>query len=398
MVLDNAFPPDIRVEKEIRSLNKANYEVTLLSYRSRKDEKRYLDYAPKTRVVRFNRREDYPLLFSLTQDLRKLTHFSTIWWLELRRLLKKERFDLVHVHDLPLIKTVIHALPHGFSSPIVLDLHENYPAYISSTQPPYKREKVFRKWFAYEHSYLHKVQGIIVVVEENRDYLIKEQKVDPQKIIIVSNTFDQAEVDDLELKVFDCYRDNFVISYVGGFGGFFRGIHTLVEAIPYLRKEIPEVKLLLVGAKSGGYSDYIRRLIRKNDLENIIELIPRVDFATALSYIKTSDICCVPHQKELLTEACAPHKLFQYMYFRKPVLVSDCRSLARMVEGNGCGKVFEAGNPEDCARKLLEFYREDRTVYAESGFKAVQSHYNWEKESQNLLQLYQQLLYPDKVK
>ena len=79
------------------------------------------------------------------------------------------------------------------------------------------------------------------------------------------------------------------------------------------------------------------------------------------------------------------------MYFRKPVLASDSAPLKRIVNATYCGKVFKAGDSQDCAEKILEFYNEDLYLYGENGYNNVLNEYNWEKDGKNLLKLYEEL-------
>ncbi|NOY77788.1 MAG: glycosyltransferase family 4 protein, partial [Calditrichaeota bacterium] len=119
-----------------------------------------------------------------------------------------------------------------------------------------------------------------------------------------------------------------------------------------------------------------------------------VPFEKSARAIQEADICFIPHLSIAHTDTTVPHKLFQYMYLKKPVLVSSSPPLKRIVEETACGLVFEAGNPEDFAEKLLQMARSHRLQeWGEAGHRAVVETYNWEKESQKLVRIYRELLH-----
>jgi glycosyltransferase involved in cell wall biosynthesis len=77
----------------------------------------------------------------------------------------------------------------------------------------------------------------------------------------------------------------------------------------------------------------------------------------------------------------------------KPVVVSNCQPLERIVKNTGCGIVFNSGNSKELANSILLLYNnpELREEYGICGREAVYSRYNWELESKKLTSLYNSL-------
>ena len=72
-----------------------------------------------------------------------------------------------------------------------------------------------------------------------------------------------------------------------------------------------------------------------------VELVEWQPLKAIPNAIRECDIGLVPHRKHAHTDATIPHKLFQYMLASRPVIVSNCRPLARIIEETGAGLVFE---------------------------------------------------------
>ncbi|MCK5310423.1 MAG: glycosyltransferase, partial [Thermoplasmata archaeon] len=111
------------------------------------------------------------------------------------------------------------------------------------------------------------------------------------------------------------------------------------------------------------------------------------------SYVKKSDVCIIPHHSNPHTESTIPHKIFQFMYLRKPILVSDVGPLKRVVDGTNSGLVFKAGDAIDLAQKINKILnsKEQWEAMGDNGRKAVQERYNWNMESRKLISLYDNL-------
>jgi len=80
--------------------------------------------------------------------------------------------------------------------------------------------------------------------------------------------------------------------------------------------------------------------------------------------------------------------LFEYMSQSKPVLAADSKAIKRVIEETGCGVTYKSNNPEDFSNKVLEILSSN-IPFGENGLKAVKQTYNWEKDSQVLIKLYQ---------
>ena len=120
MILDNKFPPDFRVEKEINSLQK-KHKIFLLCYKrgKQKDREEWCGINVQRIFNGFERR------WSNWRLIR--TNFSHHWRIEIEKFVINNQIDVLHVHDLPLVRTAI-SVGEKMHIPVIADLHENYPA------------------------------------------------------------------------------------------------------------------------------------------------------------------------------------------------------------------------------------------------------------------------------
>lgn len=383
MVLENNFPPDIRVEKEARSLVGNGYELHLLC--TLKLGQKREEIVQGIYVHRFI--PQYPNLIYILKKLSgNFTHYKQNWALSLEELVKTHQLDVLHVHDLPLVGTAFN-VAKKYNLPVIADLHENYPEAVKvwGGKATALVHKLFQ-WEKHEQEVLQKCDYVITVAPEGKERLIN-LGIKPDKITVVSNTedvgfFKKIKIDQL---LVEKYKKNFIVSYVGGFGPH-RGLDVAIRSMKALSDKIPNARLILVG----GTDPTLRKLAKKLNLEGKVEFIGWRDFDKVATYINLSSVCLVPHIKSQHTDAAVPHKLFQYMLMKKPVVASDCHSLKRIIKETKSGLVFRSGDSTDLARKIFELYKNPDS-FGENGYKAVMNKYNWEEEGKKLLKLYKGL-------
>lgn len=87
------------------------------------------------------------------------------------------------------------------------------------------------------------------------------------------------------------------------------------------------------------------------------------------------------------------NKLFQYMSFAKPLLVSNATAQKELVKKIQAGLVHEDKNYHDFVNKVLLLYNdEDMCIeFGKNGERFVKEQFNWSVTSKSLLKLYDNL-------
>jgi len=396
MILDGKFPPDIRVEKEARALVKGGFDVHLLC--SREEGQPAYETLNDLKV---HRGPNVSGLLKRKIDFwfTHLTFINLFWKNYIRRFVIENNIDVIHIHDLLISNTVFRSI-RDFNIPIVIDLHENYPEALLQWHKNNSIKSQVIKWLFFnyirwvrrEDSICRRADGIIAVVGEMKERLVKFHNVSPKKIVVVTNTEDPDFIykGNIDTKIIDQFKNRFVISYIGGFGPH-RGLDTAIAGMAFLKKVAHDALLLLVGKGSPEEEKKIIKLIAKNEIQKNVIIKSWQPFDKVLSYIKASTVGLIPHNSNEHTENTIPHKLFQYMMGNIPLLVSSCKPLKRMIESINSGLIFEAGNPKDFAKKAVELYKNKslRKKLAANGLKAtLKGDLNWTTTGQKLVNFY----------
>jgi glycosyltransferase involved in cell wall biosynthesis len=390
------FPPDIRVEKEARALAASGHRVTVICNLLIEDRPLMGEW--NGCLIRRLAEQRFWLQKKVKSLKRRVSFYDGFWDRQLTKILREESFDVLHVHDLPMLGTAL-LVGKRYKIPVVADLHENYPAGLGGYKlhNPRIHQRILSwfdkpsRWKAYELRCAAEADYLLVVVEEAKLRFI-EAGIPEDKIAVIENTPDADYFLGLPLdeKLVAQYENEFVISYIGKFGGRHRGLDTAIQAMPAILKEISNARLVLVG--KGGIKPVLEQMVAELSLNGKVMFVDWQPFEKIPSFVASSDVCLVPHHSNPNTEASSPHKLFQYMLMGKPVVVSSCKSLQRVVEETGSGLSFKAGDRQALASAVVKLKDEGvRRRLGEAGRRAVLKKYNWGRTSSKLVRIYEHL-------
>ncbi len=381
MVLESNFPPDLRVENEIDALSEAGHEVHLACRELVAGENNN-EYPGVT----IHRKLMPSLIYKSSVGCLK-TSFYFGWWKKyLREILEDNKFDAVHLHDLPLSDVIID-LRRQFGFKFVLDIHENYPILLSLSEhiKRFPANILFdlKQWQDYEKDSIEAADNVIVVVEEAKQRL-KQMRVQDTKITVVSNTYPDYKFKEIESKE----HAGFTLFYGGGIT-IHRGLQYVVEAMGKLSKQYPAIVLRIFG--KGRYEPELRDLVESTGANVVFEgWTPSENLMIELS---KADIALIPHVKSEHTDSTIPHKLFQYMAKGIPVLASNCDPIVRIVETSECGLIYEFDNVNELMKQIEKLYNDKNMMLkmGTNGKDAVKQNYLWKYHAEELKELYKAL-------
>ena len=382
MISQAAFPPDIRLEKEIKSLSEAGYKVLVICNQYKKELNPSFKYCEIKRVsavfksVSLNRIINFPIFF------------NPRYLLKIYKAILEIKPDFIHAHDLPMVPVAL-LFKKLFRLPVIFDMHENYPEALKAFGKTGLVNFIFKNYKAaklLEKFCVKMSDAIITVVEENSERLIR-QGVASEKIYLVSNTvdLDTFATEPIDENILEKYRNKIVLIYAG-YVTPERGLDVVVRGMSFLKEKLTSAKLLIIG--NGISVLTLKKLVNELLLNDLVEFIEWPGHDKLSSYFKVAKIFISPQPQCEFWDTTIPHKLFEYMSKSKPVLAADSKAIKRVIEETGCGVTYKSNNPEDFSNKVLEILSSN-IPFGENGLKAVKQTYNWEKDSQALIKLYQ---------
>ena len=389
MILDKTFPPDPRVENEALALINSGHEVFLFCMNYAKSSEEHIK-GIEVKSYRSNRLEyklsalSYTLPFYRKMMSKKINHF-----------LKENEIEIIHVHDMVVAESAIEA-NKVLELPLVLDLHENRPE-IMKTYPhihkfPGNLLISPKVWKEKEGALVRKYDRTIVVTKEAKTELIDRLGVSDQKIVVVPNTVTTAFYQDsiIDQAILTRYEGKFVILYLGD-TGLRRGLLSVIEALGILARDEQlkaALKLVIVGRNTT--DDILKQKVRALGLQEMVDFEGWQEEALFPSYLKAANVGVSPLHRNLHHDTTYANKLFQYMSFALPVLVSDAKAQKNLVEKVKGGLVHKEKDSKEIAAKILTLFQDpDLSItMGLNGKQFIEEEFCWEKVSGNLKNLY----------
>ncbi len=352
MIVLNEVKHDTRVKKCAKALQKANFEVKIFGLSSDKKQQGVKKVVIQGISVFLFPNPRFTILSSAVR-IYTWKYINNGLLAAMWKFLNIELPDVIHTHD-------FHSLIIGkeLSSRLKKNGHDI-------------------NWVHDFHEYVKGLEGLDDEIKELSLNQEKESIFHADFLTTVSPTLSTALKNDYKLKeeptvLFNApNRSNFNLDYdltirkklnlpanvdlgvfIGGVSEF-RGLHTLIGAMPL----IPKLHIALVTETKGKYMDTLIENAKKLRCYERLHILPYVDSTEITSFIRDATFGIHPMVRYGNAEVALPNKLFDYIHAKIPVIVSNCTTMEQFVNKWKIGLVFEAENEKDLAdsiKKLLE--------------------------------------------
>jgi len=359
------YPWDVRIEKFIRALSA--YKVLIIC-RARRGMSRH-EVDGNVEIFRIG-----TLPFP----------FNPWWLMRCLHILNKNNVSLIIFRDLPVAWLGITAgILRGV--PTIFDMAENYPAALVAYNR--KRYKLIVSGNAllprlYEKWAVNMSSRVIVVADEQKERLVKAG-APTEKIAAVLNTPCAEQTASCGASSARNNEKRFL--YTGKIDAH-RGVDVAVRAFAAIAEKYPFASLVIAG--SGRDAEKLKVLSRQLGIKDRVHFSGWVSHDEVYRHIAASYACLIPHIVSEHTQTTLPNKLFDYMAMSKPIISSDMSPVKNIIFRYRCGLVFKSGDTAGLASQMAALLDNPRAAeLGRNGYHAVQSRFNWPRDSATLLNI-----------
>ena len=182
-------------------------------------------------------------------------------------------------------------------------------------------------------------------------------------------------------------EDKVVLGFLGSFYAY-EGLDLLIRALPAILRELPQVRLLLVGG--GPQEQELKRLAEELGVEHHVVFTGRVPHEQVAGYYRLVDILVYPRLSMRLTDLVTPLKPLEAMAQGKLVLASDVGGHRELISNGRNGILFQAGNESALAESVIDLVRNDDSwdLIRRRGRLFVEEERNWPKSVERYKRVY----------
>ena len=290
-----------------------------------------------------------------------------------KKILRDEKFDIVHVHEptAPILSLIVLRHSHALNVGTFHAYRESNVLY------EYMRPLLQRVF--------NRLDGRIFVSEAVREYITQYF---PGDYAIIPNGIDCERFASPAIQPIDQFNDGRPnILFVGRMDKR-KGFRHLLRAYPHIKEEIPNARLIVVGAFDDGDKAQFLRYARTHKLHGV-HFVGYVSPEELPRYYRTANIFCAPNTGFesfgiILLEAMAAGV---------PIVASDITGFRAVLQNGAEGLLVPPENARAISRAIVDLLR-DPTRCAEMGARGKHkaAEYDWSIIAQRVLSYYEELI------
>jgi len=360
----NDLVSDQRVHKVCTTLSKMGYGVTLIGRK-----------LPDSLAISRN---------YTSQRIRLLFNKGFLFYAEynLRLFFKL----LIHKKDILLSNDLDTLLPNFLVSrllgkKLVYDSHELFTEIPELTDRP----TVKKVWLTIEKFIFPRLKNVYTV---NQSIASVYQKKYGVAVKVIRNIAPSLKNNTLDNSLSEKIKGARKMLILQGTGiNIDRGAEEAVQMMQYLENTI----LYIIGG--GDVFDKLKELVDTLNLKEKVFLKDKIPYAELMEYTKIADLgLSLDKNTNLNYEYSLPNKVFDYIQAQTPLFVSNRKEIASLVSQNNIGFVVDNHDPKVLANHISKIFSTiELCEIWKQNLKKIAINYCWEKESESLKKIFQNL-------
>jgi PEP-CTERM/exosortase A-associated glycosyltransferase len=295
-------------------------------------------------------------------------------------LAKTLRPDVIHAHSPVLDAVPAIRVGRKQGIPVVYEIRafwEDAAVDHGTTREGSLRYRLTR---ALETWAVKNADAVTVICEGLRQDLVA-RGIEPGKITVIPNAVDIDKFSvggkaDPELKMKLGLGTSRVLGFIGSFYAY-EGLDLLLDALPAILKQMPDVKVLLVG---GGPQELaLKQQVMALDVKERVIFTGRVPHGEVNRYYDLIDVLVYARHPMRLTELVTPLKPLEAMAQGRLMVASDVGGHKELIDDGKTGVLFRAGQADDLASKVVGLLQDESgwDGMKRNGRAFVESERNW---------------------
>lgn len=387
MVVHKNYYHDVRVRRYVESLAKTGASVDVICL------------APNRRDLTFKTHErirvhSIPIRRANKSRMGYVLEylFAFIWYfIRLSTLHIRNRYQVIHVHNMPDFLIFSAVIPKLMGASLILDIHDLTPEVFISKYGE-RSNKLILGLIKLQEKLSCWLADEVITVNSICEKNLINRGIPPRKITLVHNYPNPAIFDRrLYSNEVEGPKKHFTLIYPGTLAPRY-GLETVVRALPQLKTQIPEIRLL-VFCQETPYKAELLQLADQLGVLPQVELRPLIRNEEVPHQLIKADIGIYPAVNDVHMALATPTKVLEYSAMGIPIVSSRLRMVEETF-GDSAIMFFESGNAPQFVQCVVELYRnpELRKRLAANAYQIFVQKFSWDHEFRVYLELLRRLL------
>ena len=267
---------------------------------------------------------------------------------ELTRLHKQNRYDVIHIHNMPDFLVFAAWYPKLTGAKIILDIHDVVPELFAS-----KFQTKFKAAYVRFLKAIEKISARFVdhVIVSNHLWhkTIIERSVPKERCSVLLNHVD-AKMFSPQVRT---RTDDRVIVLFPGSLQWHQGLDIAIVAFAEVKRRVPNAEFHIYAGSGGDRKASLRSLVQRLGLEESVKFYQGVPLDEVAQVIANADLGVVPKRADSFGNEAYSTKIMEFMSQGIPVVASRTKIDSFYFE-EGMVHFFPSGDSQAMAEAMLE--------------------------------------------
>jgi glycosyltransferase involved in cell wall biosynthesis len=300
----------------------------------------------------------------------------------LTRFHKRNRYDVIHIHNMPDFLVFAAWYPKLSGAKLILDIHDVVPELFGN-----KFRTKFKSTYVGLLKVIEKMSANFVdhVIVSNHLWhkTVVARSVPEGKCSVLVNHVDPGMFSRHERTRFD---GKFIVLFPGSFQ-WHQGLDIAIEAFARIKPKVPNAEFHLYCGAGGDLEIDLRQLVRQLNLEDSVKFLGGISLDQMAQVIANADLGVVPKRADSFGNEAYSTKIMEFMSQGVPVVVSRTKVDTFYFE-EGVVHFFRSGDSGAMAEAMLDVINDKdlRQSLIARGYEYVERN-GWDRKKKEYLDL-----------
>jgi glycosyltransferase involved in cell wall biosynthesis len=295
-----------------------------------------------------------------------------------------EKIDIVHFQSVNLIELIAVIGSRMIGGKVVFTIH--------NVMPRHQKLYLYHKFiYRMMYSLCHK---IIIHSEKGKEEIIDLYKVSSEKIHVIPHGdykffIPEKQISKAEAKsILGFTEDVKTILFFGAIRPN-KGLKDILLALPYIKEQVSNVMLMIVGEMMENYNSYREVIVEKQIRNEVFEKLDYVPNEDVAFYFFAADLVVLPY-KEITQSG-----ILQIAYaFGKPVVATDLGGFREAIEDGQNGYLVPLNNIQVLAERCVEILTDKEKLKKMGDYSRLLSDnkFSWDSIADKTIEVYKRCI------
>jgi glycosyltransferase involved in cell wall biosynthesis len=300
----------------------------------------------------------------------------------LTRLHKQNRYDVIHIHNIPDFLVFAAWYPKLTGAKLILDIHDVVPELFASKFQTKLKATYFGCLKTIERLSAKFVDHVIVSNHFWHKAVIARSVPEKRCSVLINHVDPEMFSRQAKTRV----DDKFIVLFPGSLQ-WHQGLDIAISAFAEIKRKIPNAEFHIYAGAGGDMKPSLRRLVQKLDLAGSVKFYGGVPLNEMAAVMANADLGVVPKRADSFGNEAYSTKIMEFMSQGVPVVVSRTKIDTFYFE-EGVVHFFRSGDSEAMAEAMLDVINNQklRESLITRGYEYVERN-GWDRKKKEYLDL-----------